>query len=73
MTDSNLDRESPDYQPSSDINDLERGVEVDPIVQLNSRIDGLFDVLNQILVKLNEKSAPTYVVDVKGDITLRPE
>ena len=46
---------------------------MDPIVQLNSRIDGLFDVMNQILVKLNEKSAPTYVVDVKGDITLRPE
>ena len=45
---------------------------INKIAELNSKMDHIVDTMNQLLVKI-DKPTPKYVVDVTGDITLRPE
>ena len=73
MTDSNLKPGDLGYEnfdaPLEHVNDPEV---INKIAELNSKIDHVVDTLNQVLLKLNAPD-PEYVVDVKGDITLRPK
>ena len=54
--------------PLEPVNDPEI---INKIAELNSKLDHLVDTMNIIVKKLNDPD-PEYVVDVKGDITLRP-
>jgi len=72
MTDSNLKPGDLGYEnvdaPLEPVNDPEI---INKIAELNSKLDHLVDTMNIIVKKLNDPD-PEYVVDVKGDITLRP-
>ena len=73
MTDSNLKPGDVGYESlDSPVIPVEDPEIINKIAELNSKLDRVVDQMNQILVKLNAPD-PEYVVDVKGDITLRPK
>ena len=72
MTDSNLKPGDVGYESvDSPLIPVEDPEIINKLAALDSKLDRVVDQMNQILVKLNAPD-PEYVVDVKGDITLRP-
>ena len=73
MTDSNLKPGDVGYESlDSPLIPVEDPEIINKLAALDSKLDRVVDQMNQILVKLNAPD-PEYVVDVKGDITLRPK
>tara|TARA_B100000287_G_scaffold367488_1_gene363272 strand:+ start:337 stop:540 length:204 start_codon:yes stop_codon:yes gene_type:complete len=46
---------------------------INRLAAIETKIDHLNDTMNLIIKGLNNPEAPEYVIDVKGDITLRPK
>ncbi len=65
----NLDTENLNA-PLEPVNDPEL---VNKLASIENKIDHLNDTMNLIIKNLNNPEAPEYVIDVKGDITLRPK
>ena len=46
---------------------------INRLASIENKIDHVNDTMNLIIKNLNNPEAPEYVIDVKGDITLRPK